>query len=386
MKCKKCRKEIPDGSKFCNHCGAKQEKQKMYRRPDGLYEKIIIINGKRKAFRAKTEKEVTRKIVEYSVQQEQGPLYSELVEAWEEEYCSKLSPSTVRGYQASKNASLDFFEGIHVKEIQTYDIQQFAESLSDSFSTHTISNYVSTVSSIFSFGVRSRDFPIRFNPCRNVKITTGQAPKERRIATEKEEEIILNNADKPFGLFPIFLLFTGCRRGEALALNWEDIDFKTDTIKINKALSWKNCRPFIKKPKTRKSTRNIFLLPELKKLLTPHKKGLLFPNLQGSLMTENQYEKMWDKYYKQSGLKKYDEDNNLTKLTAHCLRHGYATILYEANVDVKEAQRLLGHSKETTTRDIYTHITERSRSKNSEKLKLYVNEHFKEIITNKKSS
>lgn len=386
MKCKKCRKEIPDGSKFCNHCGAKQEKQKMYRRPDGLYEKIIIINGKRKAFRAKTEKEVTRKIAEYNTQQEHGPLYAELVDAWEEEYCSKLSPSTVHGYQASKNASLEFFKNIYVKDIETYDIQQFADSLSNSFSTHTISNYISTVSSIFSFGVRSRKFPLRFNPCRNIKITNGQSPTERRVATDEEIAIILNNIDKPFGLFPVFLLFTGCRRGEALALNWEDIDFKSDSITINKSLSWQNCRPFIKEPKTRKSKRSIVLLPKLKDLMKPHKKGLLFPNLQGTLMTENQYQKMWDKYCKLSGLKKYDEENNLSKLTAHCLRHGYATILYEANIDIKEAQRLLGHSKEATTRDIYTHITERSLNKNSEKLKLYVNEHFDNSIKDKKSS
>ncbi len=103
-------------------------------------------------------------------------------------------------------------------------------------------------------------------------------------------------------------------------------------------------------------------------------------------MSENQYAKMWDKYYKLSGLKEYDKKYNLPKLTAHCLRHGYATILYQANVDVKEAQRLLGHAKETTTRDIYTHITERSKDKNAKKLKLYVNEQCKKIINNEKTS
>lgn len=122
------------------------------------------------------------------------------------------------------------------------------------------------------------------------------------------------------------------------------------------------------------------LLPELKKYLPKKKKGLVFPNLQGSLMTENQYAKKWDKYYKLSGLKDYDEEHNLTKLTAHCLRHGYATMLYEANVDVKEAQRLLGHAKESTTREIYTHITERSTTKNAKKLKIYVNKQFKKIL------
>lgn len=385
MRCKKCRKTIPDGSKFCNHCGTPVNIKKLYRRPDGLYEKSITINGKRKVFRGKTEKEVFSKIAEYDAKQNTGPLFFELVNIWEDEYCSKLSPTTIQGYQASKNAALKFFKGMYVKDIQTYDIQQFAESLSKSFSEHTINNYVSTVSSIFSFAVRSRDFPINFNPCHNARIHLGQAAQERRVATDKEINIIMKNIDKPFGLFPVFLLFTGCRRGEALALTWEDIDLKTDTIHINKSLSWEHCRPFIKSPKTKKGNRSILLLPELKKYLQTKKRGLVFPNLQGSLMSENQYAKMWDKYYKLSGLKEYDENHNLSKLTAHCLRHGYATILYEANVDVKEAQRLLGHAKETTTRDIYTHITERSKDKNAKKLKLYVNEQFKKIINEKSS-
>lgn len=380
MRCKKCRKQIPDGSKFCNHCGTKQENQKMYRRKDGLYEKIIIINGKRKAFRGKSEKEVFNKIVEFNIKQESGPTFAELVDVWDEQYASKLSPTTRHGYQASKNAAVEFFGDMYIKDIQTYHIQQFAESLPGSFSQNTVNNYISTVSSIFAFGVRSRDFPININPCNNAKIHIGQTPKERRVATDEEIKIIINNIDKPFGLFPVFLLFTGCRRGEALALNWEDINFETDTININKSLSWQHCRPYIKSPKTQKGNRSIMLLPELKKYLPKKKKGLVFPNLQGSLMTENQYAKKWDKYYKLSGLKDYDEEHNLTKLTAHCLRHGYATMLYEANVDVKEAQRLLGHAKESTTREIYTHITERSTTKNAKKLKIYVNKQFKKIL------
>lgn len=51
----KCRKQIPDGSKFCNHCGAPQIIKKLYRRPDGLYEKSMTVNGRRKVFRGKTE-------------------------------------------------------------------------------------------------------------------------------------------------------------------------------------------------------------------------------------------------------------------------------------------------------------------------------------------
>ena len=43
-------------------------------------------------------------------------------------------------------------------------------------------------------------------------------------------------------------------------------------------------------------------------------------------------------------------------MTAHQLRHGYATILHDAGIDVKDAQYLLGHSSVSMTQDIYTHI------------------------------
>lgn len=375
MKCKKCRKLIPDGSKFCNHCGAPQIVKKLYRRPDGLYEKSITVDGRRKVFRGKTEKEVFRKIADYDFHQTTGPLFSDLVDDWEENYCSTLAASTVHGYQTAKNKALDYFKGAYVKDIQTADVRQYAESLPLSYSEHTISNYVNVLSSIMAYAVRSKNYPVNINPCNNARIHLGTEAVERRVVTDGEMRIILQNVDKPFGLFPLLLLFTGCRRGEALALDWRDIDMKSDTISVNKSLSWKHCRPFIKTPKTKKGRRSIVLLPELKQHLKP-KRGIIFPNGSGDYMTENQYEKAWSRYLRESGLEAYGAKHNLTKLTAHCLRHGYATILYEANVDTKQAQRLLGHAKEATTRDIYTHITERSKEKNTKRLKLYVNKTF----------
>ena len=49
--------------------------------------------------------------------------------------------------------------------------------------------------------------------------------------------------------------------------------------------------------------------------------------------------------------------------TPHQLRHAYATILFDAGLDDKDAQELLGHANISTTRDIYTHITQKRREK-----------------------
>lgn len=380
MKCKKCRKEIPDGSKFCNHCGAPiSAKKKLYRRPDGLYEKSVTINGKRKVFRGKTEKEVFQKIAAFSEEAEHGAVFSELVDDWEENYVSTLQPSTAHGYQKATQTALDYFSGIYVKDIQPFHIVEFAQSLPRSYTKHTISNYVNVLSSILGYAVRSRDYALHYNPCHQLRLGLGTEGTERRYITPGEMRIVMNSVKLSFGLFALFVMFSGCRRGEALALEWSDVDFKHNIISISKSLSWDHSKPFIKKPKTKKGVREVVLLPELRKHLKPGK-GLIFPNQYGEFLTESQYAKAWDNYYDASGLQEYCEKNGLCKLTSHCMRHGYATVLCWADVDVKEAQRMLGHAKESTTRDIYTHVTEQSRDKNNAKLIKFVADGFADAL------
>ena len=56
------------------------KKKMMYKRPDGLYEKILVINGKRKAFRGKSEAEVFRKIAAYKGEVEKGRAFKVVAE------------------------------------------------------------------------------------------------------------------------------------------------------------------------------------------------------------------------------------------------------------------------------------------------------------------
>lgn len=93
-------------------------------------------------------------------------------------------------------------------------------------------------------------------------------------------------------------------------------------------------------------------------------------------MTECQYAIEWHKYCAESGLDDYANENNLSPLTAHCLRHNYATILNEAGIDTKQAMQLLGHANEATTKDVYTAITERKNKSD----KVLVTEKFEKRI------
>ena len=81
-------------------------------------------------------------------------------------------------------------------------------------------------------------------------------------------------------------------------------------------------------------------------------------------MTEQAFKRAWEHYKKDSKV----------SITPHQLRHAFATILYEAEIDPKSAQKMMGHADYKTTIDIYTHLSSRKERIELEKLNLYVND------------
>ena len=183
----------------------------------------------------------------------------------------------------------------------------------------------------------------------------------KRVLPHTEDiNAVKSHGNSEYGLMPFFLLYTGCRVGEALALRYEDIDYKNDTISINKTVVFDNGEPTIQQhAKTDAGNRIIPLLPPLKGILKK-KKGYIF-NLNGEPLKKHQVYSQWNKYKK-----RYNID-----ITPHQLRHAYATILYDAGLPVKDSQLLLGHNSAEVTQDIYTHISEERRKKTFETLNKY---------------
>ena len=351
MKCQKCRKEIPDGSKFCNHCGAPTEKKKLYRRKDGLYEKIMIIDGKRVAFRAKKEKDVFKKISEYESKQEKGPNFIDVAEDWHNEHWESLSPTTQQGYKFAFEEIKEYFSDKYIKDITHKDIKQYIKQLPASYARKTCVTRLNILNMIFKYAV-VEDI-INDNPCSYISIPKGHGSKKRRAPTSNEIEKIKSNIDVeykgfPIGLLAVFFLYTGCRKGEALALLYKDIDRDNKRISISKSVYYEGNDGQIKLPKTEAGIRQIILPDYLLSLLPKGKKNnYLFSTNPDRPMKKDFFDKAWYFWRKQTGL----------TLSAHQLRHGYATLLHDADVDVKDAQDLLGHADASTTQNIYTEVS-----------------------------
>ncbi len=368
MKCKKCRKTVPDGSKFCNHCGTPLTgKQKLYRRKDGLYEKIMMIDGKRVAFRAKKEADVFKKIRDYEAKKEQGPLFEEVAEQWDDEHRETISATSwTQCYSFPFKEIKEYFKGCYIREITHKDINAYMKQLPKTYARKTCATRLNILNMIFKYAVVEEI--ITENPCSYITVPKGHGSKKRRAPTADEidcikEKIHVTHNDFPVGFLAVFLLYTGCRKGEALALTYGDVDRENKRLSITKSVAYQSNDPYLKAPKTEAGTRSIVIPDYLLKLIPEgRKKDLLFCRERGKLMKKDFYDKAWSHWQKETGL----------DLTAHQLRHGYATLLHEADIDVKDAQDLLGHADASTTQNIYTEVSDRRRTIVADKINNYL--------------
>ncbi len=369
MKCKKCKKEIPDNALYCQWCGAAQKrnpKKKMYQRPDGLFEQVKVVNGKRIHFYGKTEKEVTDKMIAYQAKEEAGLTFREVAEDWRGSSESVLEYNTWRGYAAPYKALLTEFEECSIRDITIEDVQAYFQMMKrKGYSMRTIRNHRSVLSTIFDHG----RFVMRAgnsNPTTDARLPTGLKKGQREPATADDLKNTMTFVDAPLGLYHLVLMCTGCRPGEALALTGADIDLKAKRVHIRHSLYWEGNTPKIKQPKTSSGVRSVPLIPMLEEHLPKIAPGQYLFSENGKPLTKKRFETMRKQY------------RAVTQITAtpYQYRHAYATMLYSAGVDLKTAQLYLGHADIKTTADIYTHLSQERMEAGAEMLAGYTLDTF----------
>ena len=201
-------------------------------------------------------------------------------------------------------------------------------------------------------------------------ITQAVAPP---AASDKEEIVVLNEEQigivlRHFNghtLRPVvsFLLATGARRGEALALRWKDIDLNKSIVRIERAVEQTAAGLRIKTPKTKAGRRNVAISPwlvaELKAYRTRQNEkrlalglgrsldsDLVFGQWDGSIESPQRVSQNFAKAMKALGI----------ECTLHGLRHTHVSQLIAEGVDVLTISRRIGHAKASVTLDVYGHL------------------------------
>lgn len=347
----------------------------MKKRPDGRYVQTVTVekNGvkTRKSFYGKSRAEVTQKVMAYRGEQTDDKLFEEVAWEFRKWHEANSAYKTWECYSAPFKRILETFSGSKVNSVTPRQVNELVSSVAKlGYSKRTVSAHRTLMNMIYDFAILHGY--VETNPAEYVKIPKGLSQEKRELPEEKVIEIIKANKDHSFGLLPYFILYTGCRRGEALAVRYEDLDYENSQITINKSVYFKNNTPNIKKPKTKSGIRKVPLLNPLKDVIAKRESGYIFGS-GDKLITNSAFSKRWKRYCLDTGLAYIDEDGK-TKyvITLHQLRHAYATILYEAGIDDKLAQEILGHSSIVTTRNIYTHIKETKIHEATEKLNDFI--------------
>ena len=341
----------------------------MKKRADGRYCETITdpATKKRMFFYGASQSEVKNKVLNYHANKKDCRSFREIAEEWAEEHFDKIEKNTVVCYRPALKRAIENFGDCPVKDVTPNDVNNYILKISKSgYAKQTVKVHYLVVKQILDHGIFRGD--ITYNPAQTVKLPKGLAVGKRDMPTDGQIAAIKNNADNGrMGLFAFFLLYSGLRKGEALALQWGDIDFENDIIRVKKVSEFADNAAHIKNyTKTKAGIRDVILLKKLKEKLLPLKSGAeeyIFGG-NGGLMTRSEFSKRWRRYCINAGMTK----NGKNDLVPHQLRHAFVTMLYEAGIDAERAMLITGHSNITTMRKIYTHIREKNNQDTAEKL------------------
>ncbi len=318
-------------------------------------------------------------------------LFQDIAVAWHDAAYETMKDGTAACYTAHYKRALERLSDYKADEITAHDIQAHLLTLkAQGLAASTIKKQKIVYSLIFQHAISDRVYgeTIKMNPAANAQLPPGLPRAKKREAPEDRivKEIQANATTAYFGMFAMFLICTGFRRGEALAVKWQDVDFNNRTISCSTSVNFRSGAPKETSTKTASGVRTVPLIKPLERVLAKPEiakpSDYVFPGDNPSRpMPKKTYDRKWLHYCKDMGyvideLEKVKGRNKRTyikhhykaTLTAHELRHGYATILFEAGVDTYTAQRLLGHADIETTIAIYTHLREKKRNESIEKL------------------
>lgn len=248
--------------------------------------------------------------------------------------------------------------------ISAMDLQELINSKADTCAT-IIKNVHHVLKSIFKRaymeGIIPRDITVGLEK-------PSKAKKSRRALTEAEEAAAKVLMQEENGLMVALLYYTGMRLGEALGLQWECVDFKKKVIHVRQQVNLGLGK--ITPPKTKESIRDIPLPDELAEMLVRgFPQAFVFPSPSGSYYRNTPVNRLWiDLMRRMIEIDPTIETrgNGASVLTPHYFRHNYASILYNAGVDVLSAQKFLGHANAKVTLEIYSHLSREKEDANAE--------------------
>ena len=306
--------------------------------------------------------------------------YRELVALWWESYNNTIKPNSQQSMEGIVRLHiLPVFGDYKLDKLTTPIIQQQVNKWADkankgekgAYANYSFLNNINR--RILQYGVTMQ--VIQHNPARDVIIPRKQQNKEHKVKFFSNQELkqflgYLDNLDlssyENFFDYVLYktLLASGCRIGEALALEWSDIDLKKGIISISKTL---NRYQETNTPKSKAGLREVDIDTATVALLKEYKKrqqiqawqlgrseGIVFTPFTTKYAYACLLRKRLQGHFKSAGV---------PDISFHGFRHTHATIMLYAGIEAKDLQYRLGHSNISMTLNTYVHATKEGAKK-----------------------
>ena len=306
--------------------------------------------------------------------------YRELVALWWESYKNTIKPNSQQSMEGIVRLHiLPVFGDYKLDKLTTPIIQQQVNKWADkankgekgAYANYSFLNNINR--RILQYGVTMQ--AIQHNPARDVIIPRKQQNKEHKVKFFSNQELkqfldYLDNLDLSSyeNLFDYVLyktlLASGCRIGEALALEWSDIDLKKGIISISKTL---NRYQETNTPKSKAGLREIDIDKATVSLLKQYKKRQQVQSWQLGRSERIVFTPFTTKYAYACLLRKrlqgHFKSAGVPDISFHGFRHTHATIMLYAGIEAKDLQYRLGHSNISMTLNTYVHATKEGAKK-----------------------
>ncbi|MBC5736333.1 site-specific integrase [Lawsonibacter sp. NSJ-52] len=294
-------------------------------------------------------------------------LFGDWLGYWFEHHSKpKLRPTTEAGYESRIHLHIiPALGNIPLNKLTQNDLQQFYAQLKktgrkrftdlygEGLSDRMVRMCHATCRTALEKAVQ--EGLIRTNPAIGCKLPPKKARVMQVLDREELQRFLIQA--KAEGYYELFLLdlATGLRRGELMALQWDDLDFKTGVLNVNKQIYDVKGELQLSTPKTKTSIRKLTLPPAVVEVLKEYRETVdsrwMFPSpvKEDCPMTPCAVRRR---------LQLILEHAECKHVRFHDLRHTFATLSLQNGMDVKTLSAMLGHVSAATTLDIYTHITD----------------------------
>ena len=369
------------------------------RRSNGLWEARKQVNGNSVRVSGFDKEQVLAEF-DKKVQEAENPILisSDItVNAFRNRWFNTFKVPKIKAtsvYPMTRRYERTFGERIGKRKLNSityFDIQEAINGMmSDGIGVTTIKDALGSLRECFESA--KNNGLIAINPCFDIILPEKTDSKQRRFLTVDEQKKFLETAETEYAwYYPMLkvMLLTGMRISEVGGLCWSDVDYENDIIHIRRALysqyEYGERHLRFTTTKTINSVRDIHMMADCKKMLKLQKKNqdrikkelgkryrseyeeglsdLVFTSSMGSAATRYNVAPIINKIVQSINLREdYEsvQENRepvyMKPVSPHALRRSFCTRCFEAGMNIKVVQKIMGHNNYATTANIYTEV------------------------------